>query len=172
MISHPLSDTPQESAARVLTELRDRFVARFKERMVSVESGCMEWTGERDRCGYGRMRFGNNQYKAAHRLAYQFFVGPIPEGMLVCHRCDNPPCCNPAHLFLGTAKDNSQDMLRKGREYRGRHNAKLSEEQAQEIRSRYRPRESGQANRAALATEYGISVAQVRRIALGLNWTA
>lgn len=74
---------------------------------------CWVWTGMRFRTGlpYGRMRSN----VLPHRFAYQHFVGPIPDGLLVCHHCDNPPCCNPAHLFLGTSKDNLRDASRKGR---------------------------------------------------------
>jgi hypothetical protein len=56
----------------------------------------------------------------AHRVAYELFVGPVPDGMFVCHRCDNPPCCNPAHLFIGTAKDNAVDSSNKERRSRQR----------------------------------------------------
>lgn len=75
---------------------------------------CMEWTGPKRPDGYGRLWFENKPWDA-HRLAWHFAKGPIPEGMFVCHRCDNPGCYNPAHLFLGTAKDNTRDSLTKGR---------------------------------------------------------
>lgn len=81
---------------------------------------CLEWQGHRRTKGHGQIRVAGRGSKceSPHRVAYELWVGPIPEGMFVCHRCDNPPCCNPAHLFLGTALDNNLDMIQKGR-YRG-----------------------------------------------------
>lgn len=82
-------------------------------------SGCWPWTWATSH-GYGRLRvFGRPMY--AHRLAYLLAHGPIPVGMLVCHHCDNPPCVNPAHLFLGTDSDNQQDKVAKGRQWRRVH---------------------------------------------------
>jgi HNH endonuclease len=81
---------------------------------------CWPWLGARTsirptRPGYGELlAWGKHAY--AHRIAYHLAVGPIPEGMLVCHTCDNGLCCNPAHLFLGTARDNTRDMMAKGRQ--------------------------------------------------------
>jgi hypothetical protein len=72
--------------------------------------GCWEWKGPRDPDGYGRHRGIQ-----AHREAYKHFVGPIGAGMIVCHSCDNPPCCNPDHLWLGNAKSNGVDSALKGR---------------------------------------------------------
>ena len=83
---------------------------------------CWIWTAALDKDGYGVFRYKNKEkYKyKAHRFSYEFFIGEIPKGKLVCHTCDNPPCVNPYHLFLGTRKDNTQDMLKKGRSKLGK----------------------------------------------------
>ncbi len=79
-----------------------------------TESGCWEWTRGRFSNGYGRLYTGGKGFKT-HRISFEYFVRPLVPGEYVCHHCDNPPCCNPAHLFAGTAKDNWRDMLSKGR---------------------------------------------------------
>lgn len=78
------------------------------------DNACWEWQGTRNSGGYGTLS-GNENGLLAHRVAYEILVGEIPKGMFVCHKCDNPPCCNPSHLFLGTPKDNIRDMIDKGR---------------------------------------------------------
>lgn len=80
--------------------------------------GCWPWTGTCSAKGYGRFRMDMVDY-VAHRLAHEVANGKIPAGILVCHKCDNPPCCNPAHLFPGTAQDNRADCVAKGRQARG-----------------------------------------------------
>lgn len=77
--------------------------------------GCKEWTAYRDRNGYGRFRF-NGENRLAHRIAYKLYYGIDPKELFVCHTCDNPSCIEPTHLFLGTQKDNMDDMRHKGRE--------------------------------------------------------
>lgn len=85
---------------------------------------CWEWQGTRMKTrGYGRISIRGVLY-AAHRLAYEMAKGPIPADLFVCHSCDNPPCCNPAHLFLGTALDNNRDAQGKGRSSRGERHAR------------------------------------------------
>lgn len=78
------------------------------------ESGCWIWTEYCNNHGYGRFRVDGKK-TLAHRASYEAFIGPIPEGMLVCHKCDTPACVNPSHLFLGTDKDNVRDCINKGR---------------------------------------------------------
>lgn len=75
---------------------------------------CWPWTGARSSSGYGQFGINGGQV-GSHCQSYTLTYGPIPDGLWVLHRCDNPPCCNPAHLFLGTPKDNTQDALSKGR---------------------------------------------------------
>lgn len=81
---------------------------------VRRSDGCWEWTGSKRGNGYGCLAVGGRQV-GAHRVAWETQNGPIPEGLFVLHKCDNPPCVRPDHLFLGTAKDNAMDMARKGR---------------------------------------------------------
>lgn len=83
-----------------------------------VPNGCWGWLGSTNGRGYGQLssRHGRGgSPEKAHRVSYEFHHGPIPKGMVVCHKCDNPPCTNPNHLFLGTQKDNMIDCSKKGR---------------------------------------------------------
>jgi len=87
---------------------------RMMERVEIKKNGCWIYTGFVNEYGYGRIR--NNGFKyLTHRLSFEHFFGSIPEGILVCHKCDIPSCVNPQHLFLGTHKDNFDDALKKGR---------------------------------------------------------
>jgi HNH endonuclease len=91
-------------------------VDRFWAKVARRESGCWEWTASCASNGYGKFRL-NGRLHQAHRVAFEMSVGPIPGDLLVCHRCDNRLCCNPAHLFLGTKSDNARDMIAKGRHW-------------------------------------------------------
>lgn len=87
---------------------------RFWEKVEKTD-GCWLWTASLTNKGYGEFRLNEPSPILAHRVAYELAHGPIPPGLFVCHHCDNPPCVRPDHLFLGTQKDNAQDMVRKGR---------------------------------------------------------
>lgn len=90
---------------------RKRFLSRVETR---GHDECWEWKGYRDKNGYGALYINESNHRS-HRVALAISGVAIPSGMCVCHTCDNPPCCNPAHLFLGTNLDNRRDMIKKGR---------------------------------------------------------
>ena len=146
--------------------LKEKDKARFWRKVeVRGEDECWEWTGgSRNAYGYGQFRLNGRMVKV-HRISYELSHGSIPEGMLVCHHCDNPPCANPSHLFLGTDKDNAIDREMKGRghDQNGEKNnrAKLTDAQVSEIRERYTGKRGEQ---AALAREYTVSKMHISRI--------
>ena len=127
---------------------------------IDEESGCWNWTQGTSSAGYGLVKFGGEQW-IAPRLYYFVFVGPIPEGVMVCHHCDNPRCVNPDHLFLGTAKDTHDDAVEKGRKpgRRGMRapNAKLTDDQVRAIRADNR-------HQAVIGKEYGLHQTAVCRV--------
>lgn len=84
------------------------------ERTVRDDNGCLVWIRGKTTDGYGSVCI-NGKMDKTHRVAWTLAYGPIPSGMCVCHHCDNPPCCEPTHLFLGTHSDNMRDRQIKGR---------------------------------------------------------
>ena len=97
--------------ARQKTSLSDAFWVKVERR---EPDECWEWQAYRDKRGYGHLRY-DGRLHLAHRIAWSLTNGPIPEGLGVLHHCDNPSCCNPTHLYVGTAADNSADMVRRNR---------------------------------------------------------
>ena len=81
---------------------------------VDPDTDCWNWDLYKNKGGYGTAMIAGCGYRA-HRLSYAIFKGPVPQGYLICHACDNPSCVNPSHLWAGTPKDNTLDMMRKGR---------------------------------------------------------
>lgn len=134
-----------------------------------TDEECWEWQGARNSKGYGQMRVSMRQH-ASHRLAYQAATGTDPADLHVLHRCDNPPCCNPAHLFLGTAGDNVRDCAAKGRNCSGsRHpRSKLNEAAVADIRWL----SSNGAMGTELAAQFGVTPQMVSNIINRKNWAA
>jgi hypothetical protein len=93
--------------------LAERFLDFYRP---GEPDACWPWLGTRDHDGYGVIGDDARRQMRAHRLAWERVNGPLPPGRYVLHHCDNPPCCNPAHLFVGTIADNNHDMIRKGRD--------------------------------------------------------
>src|SRR5690349_18919994 len=133
---------------------------RVQAYQINQETGCWEYAGLRNLHGYGTFQY-RGRTRTVHRAAYEVHFGPIPPGMCVCHKCDTPACINPAHLFLGTHRENMLDMCRKGRNMGGRgpnnHTAVLAEADVRAIRA------STKTTRQ-LAADYGIDASQVRKI--------
>lgn len=125
---------------------------------------CWIWTGTLNGRGYGRLSW-EGRVRLAHREAWRIANGPIPDGMLVCHRCDVRTCVNPDHLFLGTAKENTADMIAKGRGLVGERvrSSKLTTDEVLAIRADPRPYK-------AISKEYGIGVPNISWIKTGKGW--
>lgn len=166
-----------------LKSITDKQKARFWSRVVKSEDphGCWDWTGYR-RGNYGRLELNGHKH-GAHKISYVIHFGPVPPKKCVLHKCDNPPCCNPKHLRLGTQLQNVEDMFKKGRDHhasgpfskerllaaaRGERNAgaKLKEGQVLELRklhrSGFRPTD--------LAPQFGISNVQFWNIVSRRCW--
>lgn len=146
-------------------ELRERLLSRAER----ASNGCLEWQGTTGSTGYGQLRFeGRNQ--RAHRVMWIAFRGEIPDGLCVCHSCDNRACVELSHLFLGTALDNTRDMDRKKRrdlqagETNG--NAKLSAEDVAEIRRLH----AAGLSHPEVAHRFNIDRSNVSLIVLGKAW--
>ncbi len=166
---------------------------RFWSHVEKSEQGCWLWTASRMVSGYGQFGIRKGVLTGAHRMAWKLTFGAIPDGLLVCHKCDNKLCVRPDHLFLGTASDNVHDMIAKGRHSgitkpesfrRGeKHhwrlhpemtlkgglnpNAKLTTEQVIAIRERGT---AGSMPRKEIAAEYGVATALVGQILRGTAW--
>jgi hypothetical protein len=139
----------------MMKTIRERLMAKVS---VKSEKECWNWNGCRLKKGYGQMWDGE-RLKLAHRVSYEVYIGPIEGGMFVCHRCDNPVCVNPAHLFLGTNAENMADKVSKGRQSR-----KLKDADVAAIRS------ASGVTQQELAKQFNVGQDQISRIRSGKRW--
>lgn len=140
----------------------------WEQAKILGKNDCWEWQGYKSRKGYGQIQI-DHRVTAAHRVAWELTHGPIREGLQVCHKCDNPPCVNPNHLFLGTNDDNVADKMSKNRQVHGVNHphAKLTDAQVVEARQRFA---EGGISIAALARRYGVSGVSMRSVILRATW--
>lgn len=130
---------------------------------------CWEWNGGRYQSNYGQVSVGENASKPAHRIAHLAWIGPLGEDQHVCHRCDNPPCVNPAHLFAGTSKENMEDCARKDRISHGEKRSwhKLTESDVRDIRAAYA---TGEFSQKGLAASYGVAQSNINAVINRRTW--
>lgn len=140
---------------------------------VDKSGACWLWTGHTNgKCGYGLFMTVSPKKELAHRVSYELAYGPIPKGKKVLHSCDNPRCVCPDHLFVGTMRDNTADMVKKGRARYTKHVggkngwAKLTEAKVRQIRKRYLEG----ATQAALATRFAVSPATISGVLTRRVW--
>lgn len=141
---------------------------RLLHHVTKQANGCWEWTSNIGTTRTASLNVGGKLIKTS-RLSYETWVGPIPEGLVVRHKCDNGPCINPEHLELGTMADNSRDMVERGRSARreGHSQAKLTWEKVRLIREKYR---AGLATQETLGEEFGVSRRCIGKVVNNDTW--
>lgn len=152
---------------RYLADARRRFHLNYS---INETTGCWEWRRARTHSGYGWACWRTKTI-AAHRLAWMLLIGEIGKGLWVLHKCDNPPCVNPDHLYLGNARQNTDDRLTRNRGARGeRHgSAKLTIDQVRQIRSLYQGRGRGPSYES-LMRQFHVSKSTIAYIVNGKSW--
>jgi hypothetical protein len=141
---------------------------KLSQLLLETESGCWEFIGGRTGSGYGAYTEGRTYYKGAHVVAFELENGAVPDGMFVLHKCDNPPCCRPDHLFLGDHQTNKDDEVAKGRNVYGERvgNHKLTEDDVRHIRQLLAAGES----LSAIGRKFNVTHASIYYIKISRNW--
>jgi len=147
---------------------------RLEKNIITVQdTGCWEWQAYKNEAGYAIMSL-NNKTTRVHRIAYELYnESKIPNGLIVCHSCDNPCCINPEHLWLGTHADNVNDKVNKGRAMGGSNKGEinpqriLNEYEVLEIREKY---STGNYTQEELGTEYSVSRSAIKMVVNRNNW--
>jgi HNH endonuclease len=147
-------------------QLKQKLLSRIVKVDGSLDSQCWVWTGASDWDGYGKLRW-EGKLQMAHRVAYTCYIGPIPDGLRCCHDCDNPPCINPFHMFLGTDKDNMEDAVRKRRHAFGEIIGKLSNDKVASIKFLL---STGRYPIAGIAEHFDVDYSSISYIAQG-GWS-
>lgn len=158
---------------RPLPKFNERNVRNFHAKVAKGEpDSCWPWTGARFHHGYGAFRAQGGNWWCANRVAYLLATGVDPGDMLVCHSCDNPPCCNPAHLSLGTALDNQRQSWARGRRRADGENSNraiLGWKEVAEIRADYA---AGKGTQREIGERYGVSRSAIRSVVNYENWNS
>jgi len=138
------------------------------DKKVIRQEGCWDWKGFVENDGYARMPSSRTKFQRASRVSYLIHKGNIEKNMIVCHSCDNPVCCNPEHLFLGTPNDNSKDMVYKDRQAKGSRNgkSKLNEENVKEIKKLFNEK----IPMKVIAEMFGVYISSIEKIKTGTSW--
>ena len=148
---------------------KNRFYSNI---LINGSNECIEWKGTIKSNGYGQFKTLKQKWVHSHRYSYELFIGKIAENMCVLHKCDNRRCINPRHLWLGTKKVNTQDMINKNRRIifplKGERNgmSKLKEQDIKYIRESY----SSNNNCTKLSNIYGVSISTIDRIVHNITW--
>ena len=152
----------------MLVEVDTSTLNRFWEKVHKTE-GCWLWKAGKDKDGYGKFALDGNSTRA-HRFMYELEIGSIPDGLLVCHSCDNPSCVRPSHLWLGTNTENMADSARKGRKPSGERNpaAKITEGDVKLARRLWK---TGEWQVRQLAELFAVNKSQVHNIVTGKSWS-
>jgi DNA-binding XRE family transcriptional regulator len=149
-------------------ELNEIEISRFHSNVNKKnEDECWNWTGYKQKSGHGQLRMRQQNFYA-HRIAYIITNGQYNENLCVCHKCDNPACCNPKHLFLGTMSDNMKDKVIKNRQSKGTEvSGILTEQEVLEIKRIYA---DGNTTQTLLGRKYGVTQSTIGRIISGHRW--